>query len=147
MTMNDRSPWPAWAATAIAVLGLVGLAAAQSTPYASTDELLTTLLPGDGQPTTYAGSDPAPVIRPIHDDGRDTDLLPVIEELIIARSEGAAPIGLRILDEQGRVVRTAAMANNDRRTWSVDLRALDGGRYVAWITGERQAEAVRFQAR
>jgi hypothetical protein len=145
-TMNDRSPWPAWAATAIAVLGLAGLAAAQNGSYASAEDLLTILGPDQDQYHTEPGRDPVPPIRPISDDGRSTDLLPVVNELIINRSaESTAPIDVRILDEHGRLVDTLTLGRNTHRALPIGLQALAAGRYVAQISGTRQVGSVRFR--
>lgn len=146
LTMNDRSAWPAWAATAIALLGLVGLASAQETPFASANGLLTTLGTEQAYERPSPTKDPVPVALPISDDGRDTDLLPTINELVIARvADTASPIGVDILDERGRVVRTFQWDAGAQRTLPVDLHSLSAGRYVAHIRGAAQVSALRFR--
>ena len=145
--MKNRQSWPSWLLTAVALLGLMGLAYGQG-------EALSEAAPGPLDPSAAQAvdapvlSEPAGVMVPvvITDDGRRGDELLEARQLIIAlTAERTRSIGVDLLDERGRVVRSCALeVRAGRRALVVDVSALAKGRYAARITGGDATTVVRF---
>lgn len=137
--MQNRPTWPSWLLTAMALLGLVGLACGQGEPLSelATAPALTTI-----QGTEVPGIPTAPA-QSITDDGRGGDEWLEARQLIIAlTSDHARSIAVHVLDERGRVVRSCALqAPAGRRALALDVSTLARGRYVARIG---DAQVVRF---
>lgn len=134
--LDHRSPWPVWAATAIGLLGLAGLASAQGTSRPIDIE---ELLPVE----SIASTD---VPAPISDDGRHVGLVPVVNELIVQRtSASTVNVHVEVLGEWGRRVRSIAHEADARRAFAVPLSDLPPGRYVALVQAGGRVDVVRFR--
>jgi|GEM_PF-2825461 len=137
--------WPSWALTAVALLGLMGLA------YGQGDQL-STLTPLPARSTAAEVRKRAPELAPtkvpvqITDDGRQGDERSATAQLIFAfTSEDAHSITVDVLDESGRVVSQRTLtAKPGRNALAMDVSDLREGRYAARITQGDGGRVVRF---
>lgn len=143
MTMEHRTEWLSRAAAAIAFLGLIALASAQTAPAASWTEALAMRT---SAPDGSAG-DPGGVLRAgmISDDGWSWDM-PAARQLVVARQGGTAgPVVIELLNERGELVERIEWQAAPGALRPVRLDALVAGRYVVRVAGSGQSTTVRFR--
>ncbi len=137
--------WSSWALTAVAVLGLMGLAFGQGEP-------LSELTPLPSRSAVAEVRLPVPELVPtkvpvkITDDGRQRDERSATAQLIFAfTSEHAHSIIVDVLDESGHVVSQRTLsAKPGRNALAMDVSDLREGRYVALISEGDGGRLVRF---
>ena len=135
----------AWALTALALPGLIGLAYGQGEPLSELAPLaMNTVLPQAGQSVPSESPSQLPVR--ITDDGRGGDGAMATAQLILAfESKDTRSIAVDVLDERGHLVRKRILAGKPgKNALTVDLADLREGRYVARITEGAGIRMVRF---
>ncbi|MFT3883940.1 MAG: hypothetical protein QM724_00490 [Flavobacteriales bacterium] len=140
--MKIRASWPSWVSTAVALLGLMGLAYGQGEPVSGTALVPELLLMERAEPGAAPAAHAVPTS--ITDDRHQGDQRLEARQLIIAlTAEHDQAIPVEVLDERGRRVhRCLLQAQAGRRALALDVSALAQGRYVARI-GEA-GPIVRF---
>jgi len=146
--MKHRNEWLPWVATAVGLLGLVGLASAQP----NSNEALSAL-PSErniqhdrtSREVRREGNERAATKRPITDDGRSADV-PLARQLVLVRkgtSEG--PFQVELFNERGDVLQSAQWNGTSATRKTIDLDGLSTGRYALRISGAGRSEVVRFR--
>ena len=148
MNMKPRHEWPVWAATTIALLGLVGLASAQPIAHDAMGALPDQGMIHPGRPiTTMHRADPesAATVHPITDDGRSVDVQITRQLILVRQGNSQGPLRLELFNERGEVLRTMEWNGSGVTHKAVDLDGLSTGRYAMRISGAGRSEVVRFR--
>ncbi len=148
MIMKHRNDWLPWVATAVGLLGLVGLASAQ--PLFS--EVLSALPAGgavhhDPAPGKVHGgrNGTAAKARPITDDGRSADVPLTRQLMLVQKGNMDGEFQVELFNERGVVLQSTRW-NGTRARWkTIDLDDLSTGRYALRISGAGRSEVVRFR--
>lgn len=132
--------------TAVALLGVVGMAYGQGEPLSQLNPVPVRSPSTEVPPVAM---DPVPYTAPVRitDDGRQGDQRGSTNQLILAfASDRAHAITVEVFDEQGRrVQRSVLRSKPGKSALAMNVAALREGRYVAQITEGAGGRTVRFQ--
>lgn len=148
MTMEHRNEWPIWVATAVGLLGLVGLASAQPTPHDALGALPNErMVHHDGSLITAHRKATERVLgtKPITDDGRSADV-PLTRQLIVVRNDASeGSLLVELFNEHGDVLQSVPWNATRATRKTIDLNGLFTGRYAVRISGGGRSDVVRFR--
>lgn len=104
-------------------------------------------LPRAGALITGPGRDGDHQARPITDDRNGNERTPITQEIIVVHHAATdATLTLDILNEEGHVVRHHVLEpSRGQRFWSIDVRSLDTGHYVARVLCAKGAVVNHFR--
>lgn len=148
MTMKHRHDRLAWAAASAGVLGLIGLASAQTVLTHDREDLRTELAkecmlaplePSGGSEATGSPR------TPISDDGRNDDLPKARQFMLVKHGEGAEPLLVDLFNERGEIIEHVEWLPNGEKIRSISMEAMATGRYAIRISGAGRSEVVRFR--
>lgn len=142
---TGRTNAPSWALTAVALLGLIGLAHGQGDQLSELTPVPMRSMVAEPR-QAIAGPAPYHVPVKITDDGGQGDEHTATAQLVLVfESEGPRSITVEVFDEQGRKVRRSVLtAKPGGNALAVDVANLREGRYVARITEGESGRVVRF---
>jgi hypothetical protein len=148
MTMKHRHDRLAWAAASAGVLGLIGLASAQTVLTHDLDDLrmeltmegmLAPLEPSSGSEATGSPN------TPISDEGRIEDLPKARQFMLVKHGDGAEPLLVDLFNERGEIIEHVEWLPNGEKIRSISMEAMATGRYAIRISGAGRSEVVRFR--
>lgn len=145
MTMEHRIEWLSRAAAAIAFLGLIALASAQSPLVPSWTDALAVETKLSGPSGPVGSSEVFSRDERISDDGWSGDM-PAARQLVVARRGGTAgPVVIELLNERGELVERIDWQAAPGALRPVRLDALVAGRYVVRVASSEQSTVMRFR--
>ncbi|MGV3636693.1 MAG: hypothetical protein ACO1NQ_03500 [Flavobacteriales bacterium] len=146
--MGQQKEWLAWAATAAATLGLVGIAAAQHGSLAGLGEVLA------HEPHRHEArardarmrlTAEAPRGSFISDDGWSAELPRARQILVMRYGADTSSVRIDVYDEQGAVVQHIVWTPGVADRKAVALDALRTGRYMVRVTDGKRTDLLRFR--
>lgn len=148
MTMKHRHDRLAWAAASAGVLGLIGLASAQTVMTHDLEDLRTELaMEGMRAPLeSSSGSEGiGSAHTPISNDGRNDDLPRARQFMLVKHGEGTEPLLVDLFNERGEIIEHVEWLPNGEKIRSISMEAMATGRYAIRISGAGRSEVVRFR--